>query len=157
MRSPDGKQLLCLIRENARKAGGLFMTSDDEGTSWSRMQPLPPGLHGDRHKAMYSHDGRLAAVFRDTGKQSPTRNHFVTWIGRYEDILAGRDGEYRLKLLHSYNVVDCGYPGLELLPNGTFVATTYVKYRPGSERNSVVSIRFRLDETDAMAKSQASE
>lgn len=121
------------------------------------MQPLPPGLHGDRHKAMYSHDGRLAAVFRDTGKQSPTRNHFVTWIGRYEDILAGRDGEYRLKLLHSYNVVDCGYPGLELLPNGTFVATTYVKYRPGSERNSVVSIRFRLDETDAMAKSQASE
>lgn len=96
VRSPDGKQLLCLIRENARKAGGLFMTSDDEGTSWARMQPLPPGLHGDRHKAMYSHDGRLAAVFRDTGKQSPTRNHFVTWIGRYEDILAGRDGEYRL-------------------------------------------------------------
>jgi BNR/Asp-box repeat len=155
VRSPDGKRLLCLIRENARKAGGLFMTSDDEGRSWSAMQPLPPGLHGDRHKARYAADGRLVVVFRDTGKQSPTRNHFVAWVGRFEDILDGGDGQYRLKLLHSYRGADCGYPGLELLPDGTFVATTYVKYRPGPEKNSVVSVRFRLDETDAMAENQS--
>lgn len=63
------------------------------------------------------------------------------------------DGDYRIKLLHSHKGSDCGYPGLELLPDGTFVATTYVKYRPGPEKNSVVSVRFQLGETDRMAQS----
>ena len=149
VRSPDRRQLLCLLRENQEHVA-LSMTSDDEGRTWSSVRPLPPGLHGDRHMAKYAPDGRLVVCFRDTGKTSPTRNHFVAWVGRYEDILAGRDGEYRIKLLHSHHGGDCGYPGLELLPDGTFVATTYVQYRPGPEKNSVVSTRFRLAETDAM-------
>ena len=61
------------------------------------------------------------------------------------------DGQYRIKLLHSYSGGDCGYPGLELLPDGTFVATTYIKYREGPEKNSVVSTRFTLAETDKLA------
>src|SRR5690606_41734939 len=52
IRSPDGAQLLCLIRENARRTGGLYMTSEDEGRSWWSVRPLPPGLHGDRHKTV---------------------------------------------------------------------------------------------------------
>lgn len=48
---------------------------------------------------------------------------------------------------------DSGYPGLERLPDGTFVATTYVKYRPGPEQNSVVRVRFKPEETDRMAAS----
>ncbi|MDB6140567.1 MAG: hypothetical protein JWO94_3639, partial [Verrucomicrobiaceae bacterium] len=63
----------------------------------------------------------------------------------------GRAGDYRIKLLHSYKGGDCGYPGLELLPDGTFVATTYIKYRQGPELNSVVSTRFTLAETDKLA------
>ena len=47
---------------------------------------------------------------------------------------------------------DCGYSGLQCLPDGTLVATTYVKYRPGPEKNSIVSVRFTLEETDARAK-----
>ena len=43
---------------------------------------------------------------------------------------------------------DCGYPGLELLPDGDLLATTYVQYHPDGEKNSVVSVRFRLDELD---------
>lgn len=152
VRSPDGRQLLCLMRENARKLGGLYMTSDDEGAHWSAARPLPPGLHGDRHKAQYAPDGRLVVCFRDTGLQpSPTRDHFVAWVGRYEDIIAGRDGQYRIKLLHSNAKGDCGYPGLELLPEGAFVATTYIKYRPGTDKQSVVSTRFTLAETDKLA------
>src|SRR5690606_26861941 len=147
VRSPDGGQLLCLIRENVKRIA-LYMTSEDEGLTWSAAKPLPPGLWGDRHMARYAHDGRLVVAFRDTGPQSPTRNHFVAWVGRYEDIASQRDGEYRLKLLHSYKGRDCGYPGLELLPDGTFVATTYIKYRPGPEKNSVVSVRFKLSEID---------
>ncbi|MCW0220641.1 MAG: FAD-dependent oxidoreductase, partial [Prosthecobacter sp.] len=95
---------------------------------------------------------RLVVTFRDMGAISPTKNHFVAWVGRYEDILSGKDGEYKIKLLHSYSRSDCGYPGLEILPDGTFVATTYIKYREGPEKNSVVSTRFTLKETDAMEK-----
>jgi hypothetical protein len=152
VRSPDGKQLLCLLRENQRRAA-LFMTSDDEGRTWSAARPLPPGLYGDRHVARYAPDGRLVVCFRDTGGAygSPTSTHFVAWVGRYEDIVNGRDGQYRVKLLHSYKGGDNGYPGVELLPDGTIVATTYIKYREGPEKNSVVSARFRLDETDRLA------
>ncbi len=152
VRSPNGKQLLCLVRENEKRTA-LYMTSDDEGKTWSASKPLPPGLFGDRHTARYAADGRLVVVFRDTGGSygSPTSTHFVGWVGRYEDIVSGRDGQYRLKLLHSFKGGDNGYPGLERLSDGTFVATTYIKYREGPEKNSVVSARFTLAETDKLA------
>lgn len=152
LRSPDGRQMLCLLRENDRKAPGHFMTSDDEGRTWTKDKPLPPGLWGDRHMPHYSADGRLVACFRDMGPDQNTHGHFVAWVGRYDDIIAGREGQYKIKLLHSNAGSDCGYPGLELLPDGTFVATTYIKYRPGAEKQSVVSTRFTLAETDALAK-----
>lgn len=152
VRSPDGKQLLCLIRENIRSHASHYIMSNDEGRNWTTVKDLPPGLHGDRHKAQYAPDGRLVVTFRDMGANSPTRDHFVAWVGRYEDIQSGKDGEYKIKLLHSNARSDCGYPGLELLPDGTFVATTYVKYRPGPDKHSVVSTRFKLKETDAMEK-----
>ncbi|MEC3878974.1 sialidase family protein [Parapedobacter sp. 10938] len=147
VRSPNGKQLLCLIRENTERVA-LYMTSDDEGATWSETKPLPPPLHGDRHKAKYAPDGRLVVVFRDTGHDNPTRNHFVAWVGTYDDILEGNEGQFRVKLLHSHKGWDCGYPGLELLPDDTFVATTYVKYKKGTDQNSVVSTRFTLAELD---------
>ncbi|MBL9184406.1 MAG: FAD-dependent oxidoreductase [Verrucomicrobiaceae bacterium] len=152
IRSPDGKQLLCMMRENIRTEPAHFITSDDEGKTWSEVKALPLGLHGDRHKAVYAKDGRLVIAFRDTGLKSPTKNHFVAWVGRYEDIVSGKDGEYKIKLLHSHKGSDCGYPGLELLPDGSAVATTYIKYREGPEQNSVVSTRFTLAETDKAEK-----
>lgn len=151
IRSPDGKQLLCLMRENEKRVC-LQMTSEDEGKTWSAPKPLPQGLHGDRHVAKYTADGRLVVCFRDKEKGSPTFNHFVAWVGSYEDILKGEDNGYRIKLLHSYKGGDNGYSGVEILPDGTIVATTYIKYRSGPERNSVVSIRFDLDETDRLAR-----
>lgn len=156
IRSPDGKQLLCLLRENVRTEPARYLVSDDEARTWSEHRALPPGLHGDRHKHVYLPDGRLVIVFRDMGRTSPTKTHFVAWVGRYEDILNGNDGDYKIKLLHSHKGSDCGYPGLELLPDGTLVATTYVKYRPGPEQNSVVSTRFTIEETDQAEKTTAS-
>jgi len=79
---------------------------------------------------------------------SPTKGHFAGWVGTYDDILHQREGQYRLKLLHNYAGSDCGYAGLELLPDGTFVATTYVKYRPDERKHSVVSTRVKLAELD---------
>jgi len=151
VRSPDGKQLLCLLRENAQHRSWCI-TSDDEARTWSAARQLPWSLSGDRHMARYVADGRLVVCFRDQASQWGTRGHFVAWVGRYEDALAGRDGQYRVKLLHSYKGSDCGYPGLEVLPDGTLLAATYIKYRPGPEKNSVVSVRFRLSELDGRSK-----
>ena len=45
----------------------------------------------------------------------------------------------------------------EVLPDST-VATTYVKYQPGPERHSVVSVRFTLEELDRkLAEQQAAQ
>ncbi len=153
-RSPDGSELCCLMRENTHKGRSLMMFSRDEGKTWSTPIDTPWGLTGDRHAGVQTKDGRLVIAFRDQALKSPTRGHFVAWVGKYEDISQSRPGQYRIKLLHSHarNVGDCGYPGMELLPDGTIVATTYVKYREGPEQNSVVSVRFKLAETDALIK-----
>lgn len=153
VRAPDGSSILCLMRENKRRLNSLMMRSDDEGETWTEPVELPASLTGDRHMPRYSQDGRLVIAFRDMAAESPTKGHFVAWVGTFEDIIEGREGQYRIKLLHQHGdkTWDCGYPGLELLPNGTLVATTYVKYKPGPAKNSVVSVRFRLDELDELA------
>jgi len=152
VRSPDGKQLLLLMRENRRRMNSLYITSNDEGKTWSPPKELTASLTGDRHSPCYAPDGRLVVVMRDRTRKSPTKTHFVGWVGTYDDIVNGREGQYRVKLIHSYAGYDCGYPGLEALPDGTLVATTYIKYRPGPEKNSIVSVRFKLSELDARLK-----
>ena len=151
-RSPDGGELCCLMRENTHRGRSLVMFSRDEARTWTEPRDTPWGLTGDRHLARFTRDGRLVVAFRDQAIDSPTRGHFVAWVGEYADIVAGRPGRYRVKLLHSHAGGDCGYPGLDVLPDQTIVATTYIRYRPGPEKHSVVSTRFTLDETDALAK-----
>jgi len=151
-RSPDGDELCCLMRENTHQELSLVMFSTDEGDSWSRPVDSAWALTGDRHAGVQLPDGRWVIAFRDQAPESETRGHFVAWVGTYDDIRRGRPGQCRIKLLHSFaeNVWDCGYPGIALLPDGTIAATTYIKYRPGPEQHSVVSVRFRIDEIDAM-------
>lgn len=150
-RSPDGAELCCLMRENTHKGYSLMMFSSDEGATWSGPVDTPWGLTGDRHRGVYAKDGRLVIAFRDQAPQSPTKGHFVAWVGTYDDIKQGRPGQYRIKLLHSFAGGDCGYPGVERLADGTIVATTYIKYWKDSRKHSVVCTRFRLEETDAKA------
>jgi len=148
-RSPDGKELCALLRENTHRGCSLVMFSQDEGATWSEPRDTAWALTGDRHMGVQTKDGRMVIAFRDQAQQSPTQGHFVAWVGTYEDIKQGRPGQYRIKLLHSYAGGDCGYPGVELLPDGTIVATTYIKYWNDARKQSVVSTRFTLAETDA--------
>ena len=126
------------------------MFSRDESATWSEPVDTAWGLTGDRHRGVYAPDGRLVIAFRDQAPHSPTRGHFVAWVGSYEDIRQGRPGDYRIKLLHSFAGQDCGYPGMELLADGTILATTYIKYWNDPRRHSVVCTRFKLSETDAL-------
>lgn len=151
-RSPDGGELCCLMRENTHKGCSLMMFSRDEGATWSAPVDTSWGLTGDRHAGVRTADGRYAIAFRDRAPESPTLGHFVAWVGTYEDIRHGEPGQYRIKLLHNYAGADCGYPGMELLPDGTILATTYLKYWKDARKHSVVSTRFRLAETDPLAQ-----
>jgi hypothetical protein len=148
IRDPSGKQLICITRENRRKGHSLMMTSNDEGKTWSYLKETPWGITGDRHVIKYTQDGRLIAVFRDMAPNSPTKGHFVAWVGTPNDLKQGLSGQYKIKLLHSYAGWDCGYPGLEILPDGTILAITYIKHKPGKEKHSIVGVRFHLDEID---------
>lgn len=148
IRSPDGDQLAVLLRENRRRENSHVMFSDDEGRTWSEPRELPGALTGDRHTARYAPDGRLFISFRDTTLESPTQGDWVGWVGTYDDILHGREGQYRVRLMDNHHQWDCAYPGVEVLPDGTFVTTTYGYWTPG-ESPYVVSVRFTLDELDA--------
>ncbi|MCX6873527.1 MAG: sialidase family protein [Verrucomicrobia bacterium] len=149
-RSPDGNELCCLMRENTHKRVSLMMFSQDEAKTWSQPVDTPWGLTGDRHAGVRAPDGRLVIAFRDKAPGSPTGGHFVAWVGSYDDIRQGKPGQCRVKLLHGYHEWDCGYPGMEVLPDGTIVATTYIKYHPGKEKNSVVSTRFTMKDIDRL-------
>lgn len=147
VRSPDRRQIAMLLRENRCRFNSFVCFSDDEGTSWSEPRELPGALTGDRHVARYARDGRLLIAFRDTTHESPTQGDWVAWVGRYEDIVVGREGQYRVRLMKNHKAADCGYTGLELLPDDTFVATTYGHWTAG-EPPYIVSVRLRLEELD---------
>lgn len=148
LRSPDGKQLAALLRENRRTHNSYVIFSDDEGQSWSIPRELPLALTGDRHTAKYAPDGRVLVSFRDMAKGSPTYGDWVAWVGTYDDIVSGGDGQYRVRLMDNKKGADCAYPGVEVLPNGTFVVTTYGHWIEGEEP-FIVSVRLRLAELDA--------
>jgi len=153
IRSPDGKQIALLLRENSRKYNSFVIFSNDEGNTWTRPVELTAALTGDRHTGRYAPDGRLFITFRDMTHESPTRGDWVGWVGKYEDIVSGRQGQYRIRLMDNHRATDCAYPGLELLPDGTFLTTTYGHWIEG-QQPFIVSVRFKLEEIDAKANSK---
>lgn len=190
IRSGGGKgDELCLIaRSQSKKANSLLSFSKDEGKTWSEPRELPSSLNGERHKADYTRDGRLFITFRSIergrdrvkrysaeGKKHPTwySEGWIAWVGTYEDLVNGREGQYRLKVAHTY--LDCqteparsangdtGYCGNVVLEDGTLVTSSYGQFDPkktyedqkGKRRykTCIVSKRIRLEDTDALLKS----
>ncbi len=163
VRSPDGKQLAVLLRENARRKNSHVIFSNDEGKTWSEPRELPRTLTGDRHTAKYSQDGRLFIVFRsytsrrtdfqrrDDAAKWPTEGDCAAWIGTYDDIVKNRLGQYVVRLLDNKKGYDTTYPGVEILPNGTFVVTTYGHWDKG-QKPYIVSASLKLSELDRIEK-----
>lgn len=147
VRSPDGRTLALLLRENSRKGPSQVVFSEDEGESWSKPRPLAAELQGDRHVASYAEDGRLVVSLRDMAPGSPTRGDWVVWVGAFDDLKRGGVGAYRIRLMDNHHAWDCGYAGLERLADGGFVGVSYGHWTPG-ESPWVVSVRFSLTESD---------
>ena len=66
-----------------------------------------------------------------------------------EDILEGRPGQYRIRFKDNRHRWDTTYPGVEVLPDGTFVTTTYGHWDKGEEPY-ILSVRFRLQQLDSL-------
>ncbi len=149
IRSPNGQQLAVLLRENSRRRNSHVVFSNDEGATWSEPRELPAALTGDRHTGVYCPDGRLFISFRDTTRESPTKGDWVAWVGKYDDIVHGSEGQYRVRLMDNHKGADCAYPAVEILPDGTIVTTTYGHWKPGQEPY-IVSVRLKLDELEGL-------
>lgn len=150
IRSPDGRTLAILLRENARRRNSHVMFTSDECKTWSEPRELPAALTGDRHTAQYAPDGRLFISFRDTTLESETQGDWVGWVGTWDDIIHGKSGQYRVRLRDNKHRWDCAYPGVLVLPDGTFVVTTYGHWEEGEEPY-ILTVHFTLDELDERA------
>ena len=151
IRSPDGRTLAALLRENSRRRNSYVIFSTDEGATWTAPRELPGALTGDRHTGKYAPDGRLLVSFRDMAHESPTKGDWVAWVGTFDDIVEGREGQYRVRLMDNTKGADCAYPGVEVLPDGTFVLTTYGHWIEGEEPY-IASVRLKLAEVDRLAR-----
>ncbi|MBR8534572.1 exo-alpha-sialidase [Carboxylicivirga sediminis] len=158
--SPDGTKIAMLLRENARNYNSQIMITCDEGQSWSAPRPMPGALCGDRHQAVYLPDGRLLVQFRDItpmnrpGNQiSPTEGDWVGWIGTWEDLENGYEGQYRIRFKDNTKGWDAAYPAAEVLPDGTLVCTTYGHWK-NNEAPFILSFRFQIDDIDKLLNKQ---
>lgn len=147
VRSPDGREIAVLLRENSRRYNSFVIFSRDEGKTWTEPRELPAALTGDRHTAAYAPDGLLFITFRDMARESRTKGDWVAWVGTYDDIAQGKEGQYRVRLMDNQDGADCGYAGLVVLPDGTIVTQTYGHWTAG-EPAYIMGVRLKLSELD---------
>jgi hypothetical protein len=168
---PDGKTMFCVWQGRQDGTGrhgapgGLLKRGNDGGLTWSGLLDVPanwkeigrgsPTIHrlvdakGVARLFVYCRDEKrttfLHAMSEDEGKtwspmqplhrSNPAEPPITGWTAPIS-ILEARGPDGSRKHLTWYERV----------------ATTYIKYRAGPEMHSVVSVRFKLAETGAMAE-----
>ncbi|MBE6827855.1 MAG: exo-alpha-sialidase [Ruminococcaceae bacterium] len=179
----QGDELCLISRSNSKKMNSLVSFSSDEGKTWSEPKEVPAALNGERHKAEWTADGRLFITFRsiERGKKARETVGFrffgtkhwssegwVAWVGSYDDLKNGTEGQYRIKLAHIYKNgqtepcddanADTGYCGNVVLDDGVIVTSTYGNFSPDSKtsdgelRTYICSKRINLPDTDELVK-----
>lgn len=157
LRSPDGSTLALLMRENRHQGRSMMCFSKDEGRTWSAPADTSAALTGDRHEAVMLPDGRYVIAFRNQTVGDPLHGQYMAWAGTWDDLVSGEERGCRIHLLNHHGIPnvwpgnpwDTGYSGVELLPDGTLVCTTYTKHFDDARQSSVVSTRFRIGEIDS--------
>lgn len=177
-----GDELCLIARSQSKKMNSLISFSQDEGKTWSEPVEAPAALNGERHKADYTADGRLFITFRSIERGNKAARYaaskdlkkgwisegLVAWVGTYDDLKNGSEGDYRIKLAHVYldsqtepeyyAGSDTGYCGNVVLDDGTIVSCGYGKFSPQEKINSkelrtyICSKRIRLSDTDKLVE-----
>lgn len=134
-RSPDGRRIVGLARSQSHAHLSTMFYSDDEGETWSAPLEMQGSLAGERHKAVYDPmSDRLLVTFREIiyGEKiddSWMAGDWVAWVGTYEDLMAQREGAYRILLAEDWSQNaksgDTGYAGIVVLDDGTFIMDAY--------------------------------
>lgn len=185
-----GNELCLIARCNKKRNTSLLFFSQDEGKTWSKPVEAPVSLNGERHKAEYTNDGRLFITFRsiernreavkemrkDGGMKNWYSEGWVAWVGTYDDLKNGTEGQYRIKIAHTYldhqnepslsANADTGYCGNVVLADGTIVTSSYGIFSPEEKENGkydtdkgkqkrktfIVSKRIRLSDVERLIK-----
>ncbi len=178
----EGDELCLISRSNSKKVNSLVSFSKDEGETWSEPVELPAALNGERHKAEWTKDGRLFITFRSIERGAKAEQNartdttggfisegWVAWVGTYDDLKNGTQGQYRIKLAHIYTKdqktpeyyagSDTGYCGNVVLDDGIIVTSGYGKFSPDEKinlgtdyRTYICSKRINLSDTDELIK-----
>ncbi len=170
---PDGKRQALLFRPEKRLTNSMISFSDDFGSTWTDPRELPGALTGHRHESTNLPDGRTIIFIRDYSPLNPTNpshGDWVAWVGTFDDLEHGREGQYRIHLRRNFgnstnnNIGDCGYSGVELLPDGKVLALTYGHWDlvPGSKHPNhpdgrgkspyIMQVKLDLRQTDRWVK-----
>ena len=185
-----GDELCLIARCNKKRNTSLLIFSTDEGETWSKPVEAPVSLNGERHKAEWLPDGRLFITFRsiernkkmvrkmrkDGGKKTWYSEGWIAWVGTYDDLKNGKEGQYRIKIAHTYldhqkvpslsANADTGYCGNVVLKDGTVVTSSYGIFSPeekergkydtdkGKQKRKtfIVSKRIKLDDVEKFIK-----
>ena len=178
----QGDELCLISRSQSKKINSMIAFSYDEGKTWTEPKEAPSALNGERHKAEYTSDGRLFITFRSIErgpkaaanaktttdkKRGWISEGLIAWVGTYDDLKNGTEGDYRIKLAHIYSdtqkkpeyyaEADTGYCGNVVLEDDTIVTSSYGKYRPTEKtsdgstlRTTICSKRINLKDTDKL-------
>ena len=144
----NGDALMLITRSNSKRVNSLLSFSTGEGGTGSEPVFAPSAINGERHKADYLPDGRLFITFRSIERDKKKNKMYsekkfrgwysegwIAWVGTYDDLKNGREGDYRIKVAHTYLPdqkepcitanADTGYCGNVILPDGTAVTSSY--------------------------------
>ncbi len=182
----EGNELCLITRSNSKKINSLISFSSDEGKTWSEPVEVPASLNGERHKAEWVKDGdnwRLFITFRSIersldkiAKYAPDLKStgwmsegWIAWVGDWDDLKNGTEGDYRVKLAHTYlgdetapqrsANADTGYCGNVVFDDGTIVTSSYGRFGEwdenekryvNSQKTYILSKRVNLKDLDAI-------
>lgn len=177
-----GDELCLIARSQSKKINSMVSFSTDEGKTWSVPKEAPASLNGERHKAEYTSDGRMFITFRSIERGNKARLNvknskdksrgwisegLVAWVGKYDDLKNGTEGDYRIKIAHIYDEkqikpeyyanADTGYCGNVVLADDTIVTCSYGKYSATEKTDDgkklktyICSKRINLKDTDEL-------
>ena len=160
VRSDAGKgdTLALLTRSNSKKLYSLVTFSEDEGETWSEPRELPQALSGERLKAEWVKDNKgndkLFVTFRSIERSGDKVGAFapgstwmsegyVAWLGGWDDLVNGTEGDFRVKIAHTYldgqetesrsANGDTGYCGNVVLAGNKVATCSYGRFSPTSD------------------------